>query len=55
MKKKAHYWPSSSMMDLTMDCMMPAVRLKGDVKKIYQRDTRLRLKRQTKVEIEKEE
>lgn len=54
MKRKVHYRPPWGFVDLRMDGMMPKERLKGTLKKIYQDDTRLRLKRELKIEIERE-
>ena len=52
MKRSVHIRESWSFIDLNMDGMMPKERLKGKLKKLYQDDTRNRLKKETMKEIQ---
>jgi hypothetical protein len=45
MKRKVHYRKPWSFVELNMDGMMPKERLKGDLKKLYQRATRNKIKK----------
>lgn len=51
MRDKVHFRYRASWIDLTGDCRYKKEMLKGRVKKIYQRDTRIRLKREASEEI----
>jgi len=51
MKRSVHIREPWSFVDLNMDGIMPKERLKGKLKKIYQRVTRNRLKRKTIKEV----
>jgi len=54
MKRSVHIREPWSFVDLNMDGIMPKERLKGKLKKIYQDDTKNRLKEETKKEIQEE-
>jgi len=54
MKRSVHIREPWSFIDLNMDGMMLKERLKGKLKKIYQDDTKNRLKEETKKEIQEE-
>lgn len=53
-KRKVHYREPWSFVDLKYDGMYEKERLKGNLKKIYQKQTRNRLKRETEKLIKEE-
>lgn len=54
MKHKVHFRGPWSFVELRMDGMKPKERLKGNLKKIYQRKTRSKLKKEALNEIKLE-
>lgn len=52
MKRKTHYRNPWSFIELRCDGMFKKERLKGNLKKLYQRKTRTNIKNDTKKEIE---